>query len=680
MADQEVRIRITTDATGAIVGFNQVKNGVKDVEAHTQGIASKIKSHWLGISAAIAGAAVTMRAAWNLAEQAAQFEQSKTAFHSMVQSMSGDAEKLYATLRQKSAGLIDEKSLTEAANRAMSLGIPIEKLGDLMEIARAKARDMGITTTQAFNDIALGVGRASPKILDNLGLMLKIGTANEKMADSLGKTVEQLTDKEKQMALLNATIDAGKEALERYDLSQLSTMEKMQKLTATVKDLQLMLGQGLIRAAAGAVGVFQAIETASMKASEYLYRFIATFYKFQAATSIREGSKEYYTGKANYWTYRAMEDKAAAEKYWKSAKDNFEVMISKSEELAAAMRTTGDIMEDGTNKIGNAAEKIGKMTEAQKEHLKLQAEAARIYEATRTPLEVYNIQVERLVMLLHRGYIDQELFIRALERAKETLADAVAGADQPEGRGEDNTEKIINARKEFTLKYSELGKSAFDLERAELARQVEAWRQAEVDKTQLMEYESRRRAQINREEFHTRLDTVRGLVGGVASLFEDLAEADARYSREAFYVYKAFKMAEVQISTASAVMKAFEGVADKSGIGLALAYMQAAMAGAFGIMQTALIANAQPPSYDEGGVSTRPGIYYSGVPEAHIPLKGGSVPVEIKGEEKREIRLEIANIVSPELLDAYIASPRGRRAMLNFIGQNAGTVRRVIRH
>jgi hypothetical protein len=159
-----------------------------------------------------------------------------------------------------------------------------------------------------------------------------------------------------------------------------------------------------------------------------------------------------------------------------------------------------------------------------------------------------------------------------------------------------------------------------------------------------------------------------------------LASADARYSREAFYVYKAFKMAEVQISTASAVMKAFEGVADKSGIGLALAYMQAAMAGAFGIMQTALIANAQPPSYDEGGVSTRPGIYYSGVPEAHIPLKGGSVPVEIKGEEKREIRLEIANIVSPELLDAYIASPRGRRAMLNFIGQNAGTVRRVIRH
>lgn len=267
---------------------------------------------------------------------------------------------------------------------------------------------------------------------------------------------------------------------------------------------------------------------------------------------------------------------------------------------------------------------------------------------------------------------------------REAGADAIRVAEWVEAQlksiqERENADKI-KMQEDFARAYSELGLTPFELERKALAEQVEAWRQAEVDKTQLTEYESRRRAQINREEFHERLDTVRGLVGGVASLFEDLAEADARYSREAFYVYKAFKMAEVQISTASAVMKAFEGVADKSGIGLALAYMQAAMAGAFGIMQTALIANAQPPSYDEGGVSTRPGIYYSGVPEAHIPLKGGSVPVEIKGEEKREIRLEIANIVSPELLDAYIASPRGRRAMLNFIGQNAGTVRRVIRH
>lgn len=267
---------------------------------------------------------------------------------------------------------------------------------------------------------------------------------------------------------------------------------------------------------------------------------------------------------------------------------------------------------------------------------------------------------------------------------REAGADAIRVAEWGEAQlksihERENADKI-KMQVDFARAYSELGLTPFELERKALAEQVEAWRQAEVDKTQLMEYESRRRAQISREEFHDRLETVQGLVGGVASLFEDLANADARYSREAFYVYKAFKMAEVQISTASAVMKAFEGVADKSGIGLALAYMQAAMAGAFGIMQTALIANAQPPSYDEGGVSTRPGIYYSGVPEAHIPLKSGSIPVEFKGrEEKREIRLEIANIVSPELLDAYIASPRGRRAMLNFIGQNAGTVRRVIR-
>ena len=37
------------------------------------------------------------------------------------------------------------------------------------------------------------------------------------------------------------------------------------------------------------------------------------------------------------------------------------------------------------------------------------------------------------------------------------------------------------------------------------------------------------------------------------------------------------------------------------------------------------------PSYDEGGVNKTPGTYYAGIPEAHIPLKSGKVPVKMEG-------------------------------------------------
>ncbi len=51
------------------------------------------------------------------------------------------------------------------------------------------------------------------------------------------------------------------------------------------------------------------------------------------------------------------------------------------------------------------------------------AAVADLYEATRTPLELYNAEVERLNGLLNRGLIDQELFARGVAAAREELLD-----------------------------------------------------------------------------------------------------------------------------------------------------------------------------------------------------------------------------------------------------------------
>jgi len=226
---------------------------------HQTTMLESLKKNWLAATAAITAAYLTVRKAWNLAEQAAQYEQSAQAFKTMAQSMGADAEKTFTRVRDLSGGLIDNKSLQESMNKAVSLGIPIEKLGDLMLIARAKARDMGITTTQAFNDIATGIGRGSPLILDNLGLTLKVGTANEQMADSLGKTVQQLTDKEKKQAILNATLDAGKEALSRHNLEVLTGAEKMDSFEAATTNLGLEFGRLVKGPLSDVVGGFAAV-------------------------------------------------------------------------------------------------------------------------------------------------------------------------------------------------------------------------------------------------------------------------------------------------------------------------------------------------------------------------------------------------------------------------------------
>jgi hypothetical protein len=92
-----------------------------------------------------------------------------------------------------------------------------------------------------------------------------------------------------------------------------------------------------------------------------------------------------------------------------------------------------------------------------------------------------------------------------------------------------------------------------------------------------------------------------------------------------FGISKAFSIAETIISTAEGVMKALGKHPDPFGIAMASAI------GVLGAGKVALIASQNPQSYDEGGVSTKKGIYYSGVPEAHIPLKSGAVPVKFIG-------------------------------------------------
>jgi len=125
----------------------------------------------------------------------------------------------------------------------------------------------------------------------------------------------------------------------------------------------------------------------------------------------------------------------------------------------------------------------------------------------------------------------------------------------------------------------------------------------------------------------SRLDSIKTLVGDYASLYRDMAQAGIGGLKESFDLYKAFAGAEGIIAAYGAYLKGLE----KGGPVMAYANL------ALGLAKVALINAQQPPSFDQGGISTKPGVYYSGVPEAHIPLKSGKVPVDISGGERPTI-------------------------------------------
>ena len=152
-------------------------------------------------------------------------------------------DSFLANLDRVAQGQIAQADLIAASSQAILLGIPADKIAELLEVAAASSIATGATITSAFNDIAVGIGRASPMILDNLGLIVKLGPTYAEAAAALGKTAEELTPLEQKMALLNSVLEVGKERVELFGDSQSELSKLTNEAAATWGNWGDKLGQ-----------------------------------------------------------------------------------------------------------------------------------------------------------------------------------------------------------------------------------------------------------------------------------------------------------------------------------------------------------------------------------------------------------------------------------------------------
>ena len=158
----------------------------------------------------------------------------------------GLAPDILEQLQKESKGTIsDFKLMSSTATLLAGTSDRLGKaLGDttpqLMKIAKAanKLNPALGTTNFMYESIARGIKRASPLILDNLGIVIKIGDANETMAKQLGKSVDALTAEDKQMALLNATLEAGDKLIAQVGGTTDAATDSFEQAEAEVQNLK----------------------------------------------------------------------------------------------------------------------------------------------------------------------------------------------------------------------------------------------------------------------------------------------------------------------------------------------------------------------------------------------------------------------------------------------------------
>ena len=155
----------------------------------------------VGVGAAMGAAVaagVALKAAIDFGKQGAEMTRLADAGDKMAGSFGQSMDDIVSAMSKASNRTVDTFALIGAANKALQLGVAQtpEEFEKLTAASIALGRAMGRGPMDAINDITTGIGRLSPLILDNLGILTK-------------DMPEGLSDLEKKQFLYNKTLEAA---------------------------------------------------------------------------------------------------------------------------------------------------------------------------------------------------------------------------------------------------------------------------------------------------------------------------------------------------------------------------------------------------------------------------------------------------------------------------------------
>ena len=170
-----------------------------------------------------------------------------------VMAAAGQSATILNEYKAAADGTIGSTALMRAANLALAgttgtLSTEMARLlPTLIEGARAAA-----ALNPAYGDaqfmldsLVSGVKRASPRLIDNTGIVLKLGEANQSLADKLGKSVDALTSEEQSLAILYATAEATPRLVAQVGDAMDETATASTRLAVAWSGLRTELGKAL---------------------------------------------------------------------------------------------------------------------------------------------------------------------------------------------------------------------------------------------------------------------------------------------------------------------------------------------------------------------------------------------------------------------------------------------------
>jgi hypothetical protein len=332
LSSKEEIIRAETAAAAKIKTINEQQFGSSMLSI------DNLKKHWLAASVTIAAAGAAVAKAWGYAEVAADYQERINSIDALGKKYGTTGQAIVEGMQIASRGLMSLADTANMAASALNLSLTPTQMIEFTKVSEQLSDVIGGTIPESFNRMVVAAASGRTMTLAQMGIIVDLDQAYKDFAATHGRSTQSLSDAEKQQIRLNVILEAAKGKVSELGPAVDTSRDKMDRWTAGIEDLKLSLGQGIIKAAAGAVGAFQTLASGVLVA-------VAGFYKLEQASM---------TVKA--WTTFG----AAAKIYSDAAKEagaNSAAAMGASEELAGKAASSFAIMTAKTNELTAATKK-----------------------------------------------------------------------------------------------------------------------------------------------------------------------------------------------------------------------------------------------------------------------------------------------------------------------------------
>jgi len=143
---------------------------------------------------------------------AAAAERLGTATNNLAQAIGSSGNAMVEAITSASMETISRTDAMTAANKALMFDLVknSDQMAELTKIAITLGAAMGQDATKSLSDMTTALGRQSPLILDNLGLIVDLEAETKKYAEANDKSVDSLTELERKQVFVNAALEQGR--------------------------------------------------------------------------------------------------------------------------------------------------------------------------------------------------------------------------------------------------------------------------------------------------------------------------------------------------------------------------------------------------------------------------------------------------------------------------------------